>query len=147
MERSGTSADGSITGIYTILVEGDDMNEPIADTSRSILDGHIVLSRAIAQQNRYPAVDPLQSISRLFPEITSREHQDAAGKLLEILGTFQKNEDLINIGAYQEGSDPKIDHAKKMVTPIYQFFNQRGNDPSSLFEDTYRELLSLAGQG
>lgn len=147
MERSGTSARGSITGIYTVLVEGDDMNDPIADTSRSILDGHIVLSRAIAHQNRYPAVDPLQSISRLFPEITSRLHQDAAGKILEILGTYQKNEDLINIGAYQEGSDPKIDHAKRMIQSIYDFFKQRGNDPPSRFEDTYQQLLALAGQG
>jgi len=147
MERSGTSARGTITGIYTVLVEGDDMNEPIADTSRSILDGHIVLSRAIAHLNRYPAVDPLQSISRLFPEITTREHQQAAGKILGILGTYQKNEDLINIGAYQEGSDPKIDHAKQMVGPIWEFFNQRGNDPPSSFEDTYQGLLSLSNKG
>jgi len=144
MERSGTSDKGTITGIYTVLVEGDDMNEPIADTSRSILDGHIVLSRAIAQQNRYPSVDVLQSISRLFPEVTTREHQDAAGKIMEILGIYQKNEDLINIGAYQEGSDPKVDHAKKMIYKVYDFFNQRGNDPASHFEDTYPQLIALA---
>ncbi len=146
MERSGTSHLGSVTGIYTVLVEGDDMNEPIADTSRSILDGHIVLSRAIAHQNRYPAVDVLQSISRLFPEITTSEHQDATGKIREVLGIYQKNEDLINIGAYQDGSDPKIDHAKRMINSVYEFFKQRGNEPASRFEDTYSELLALASQ-
>jgi flagellum-specific ATP synthase len=146
MERAGTSEKGSITGIYTVLVEGDDMNEPIADTVRGILDGHIVLSRAIAHQNQYPAVDVLASISRLFPEITTREHQNAASQIREILGIFRKNEDLINIGAYQEGSDPKIDHAKRMIGSVNEFLKQRGNDPASPFEETYAQLLALAGQ-
>jgi flagellum-specific ATP synthase len=144
MERSGTSAKGSITAIYTVLVEGDDMNEPIADTVRSILDGHVVLSRALAHQNQYPAVDALASISRLFPEVTTQEHQDAAGKIREIMGVYRKNEDLINIGAYQEGSDPKVDHAKKMIQAVNDFFKQKGGDPASSFEETYQGILTLA---
>ena len=146
MERSGTSDTGSVTGIYTVLVEGDDMNEPIADTVRGILDGHIVLGRAIAHQNQYPAVDVLASISRLFPEVTTREHQDAAGKLREIMGTYKKNEDLINIGAYQDGSDPRVDHAKKMIRPVLDFLKQRGGDPATQFEETYKQLLALAAE-
>ncbi|MHB2018837.1 MAG: FliI/YscN family ATPase, partial [Candidatus Xenobia bacterium] len=113
LERPGTRfPDGSITAIYTVLVEGDDMNEIIADTVRGILDGHIVLARKIAHQNRYPAVDVLQSISRTFPEITTREHQDLAGKLRKVLDTYAKNEDLIKIGAYKDGADPDVDYAK-----------------------------------
>lgn len=146
MERSGTAPKGTITGIYTILVEGDDMNEPVADTTRSILDGHIVLARTIAQQNRYPPVDVLQSLSRLFPEVTSLEHQQAAGKLREVMAIYQKNEDLINIGAYQDGSDPKVDHAKRMIQPIYDFFKQTASEPASPFQETYQTLLALAAQ-
>lgn len=144
LERSGTSERGSITGIYTVLVEGDDMNEPIADTVRSILDGHIVLSRGIAHQNRYPAVDVLASISRLFTEVTSDEQQQAAGKMREIMGVYTKNEDLINIGAYQDGSDPRVDYAKRMIYPVWDFCKQGTYEPAP-FEETVRRMADLVG--
>jgi flagellum-specific ATP synthase len=112
LERAGTSDhDGTITGLYTVLVEGDDMNEPIADAARSILDGHIVLSRDLAAQNHYPAVDVLRSISRVMEDITSLQHKHNAGRLKELLATYRKAEDLINIGAYNKGSNPGIDRA------------------------------------
>lgn len=142
LERSGTSSKGTITGIYTVLVEGDDMNEPIADTVRSILDGHIVLSRAIAHQNRYPAVDVLQSVSRLFSEITTKEHKEAAAKIREILGIYKKNEDLINIGAYQDGSDSKVDYAKSMIYKVYDFLKQ-GITEKAPFNETLKSMCQL----
>lgn len=142
LERPGTSPSGSITAIYTVLVEGDDMNEIIADTVRGILDGHIVLTRKIAHQNRYPAIDILQSISRLFTEITSREHQDAAGKLRKVLDTYQKNEDLIKIGAYKDGSDPDVDYAKKMIKDVFGFLIQRKSEPTP-FNDTIQMMKNL----
>ena len=108
------------------------MNEIIADTVRGILDGHIVLARKIAHQNRYPAVDVLQSISRLFPEITKRDHQDAAGKLRKVLDTYQKNEDLIKIGAYKDGSDPDVDYAKRMFKEVVGFLSQRKDEPTPM---------------
>lgn len=132
LERPGTSPTGTITALYTVLVEGDDMNEIIADTVRGILDGHIVLARKIAHQNRYPAVDVLQSISRLFPEITKRDHQDAAGKLRKVLDTYQKNEDLIKIGAYKDGSDPDVDYAKRMFKEVVGFLSQRKDEPTPM---------------
>lgn len=144
LERSGTCEKGTVTGIYTVLVEGDDMNEPIADHVRSILDGHIVLSRQIAHQNRYPAVDILGSVSRLFPEITGKEQQEAAGRIREILSTYKRNEDLINIGAYQDGSDPKIDHAKRMIYPVYDFLKQ-GIFEVVRFQDSLNQMTQLAG--
>lgn len=144
LERSGTSPRGSVTGIYTVLVEGDDMNEPIADHVRSILDGHIVLSRAIAHQNRYPAVDVLASISRLFPEVTSQEQQLAAGKMREIIGVYTKNEDLINIGAYQDGSDSRVDYAKRMIHEVWNFCKQGTYEPAP-FEETIQRMVDLVG--
>jgi flagellum-specific ATP synthase len=110
LERAGTSEKGTITGLITVLVEGDEMNEPIADTARSILDGHVVLSRALAHRNHYPAIDVMQSVSRVMPEVTSREHRDWAGYLRENLAVYTKNEDLINIGAYRQGSNGEIDN-------------------------------------
>lgn len=142
LERSGTSPKGSITGIYTVLVEADDMNEPIADTVRSILDGHIVLSRKIASQNRYPAVDVLESISRLFPEVTTEEHQEAAGKLRKVLAVYKEKEDLINIGAYQDGSNPEVDYAKKMIQPVYEFLNQKPMEKIT-YDDTVARVINL----
>ena len=142
LERPGTSPNGSITALYTVLVEGDDMNEIIADTVRGILDGHIVLSRKIAHQNRYPAIDVLQSISRLFTEITNREHQDAAGRLRKVLDTYAKNEDLIKIGAYKEGSDADVDYARKMIQNVYQFLIQRKDEPTP-YNDTVNMMKSL----
>lgn len=142
LERAGTSPSGSITALYTVLVEGDDMNEIIADTVRGILDGHIVLARKIAHQNRYPAVDVLQSISRLFPEITTREHQDAAGKMRKVMDTYQKNEDLIKIGAYKDGSDHDVDYAKRMIADVYKFLIQRRDEPTP-FNDTIAMMANL----
>lgn len=143
LERPGTRyPNGSITAIYTVLVEGDDMNEIIADTVRGILDGHIVLTRKIAHQNRYPAVDVLQSVSRLFTEITTREHQDAAGKLRKVLDTYAKNEDLIKIGAYKDGSDADVDYAKKMIKDVFAYLSQRKSVPST-FEESMQALTEL----
>ncbi|MFH0801057.1 MAG: EscN/YscN/HrcN family type III secretion system ATPase, partial [bacterium] len=144
LERSGTSDKGTVTGLYTVLVEGDDMNEPIADQVRSILDGHIVLSRSIAAQNRYPAVDVLYSVSRLFPEVTSKEHKEAAGLMREVLATYKEKEDLINIGAYVDGSNPKVDYAKKMFPEVVDFLKQAVAEPSS-YEETVGRMVRLMG--
>jgi len=122
LERAGTiERKGSITGIYNVLVEGDDMNEPIADSVRSIVDGHIVLARALAHKGHYPAVDVLASISRVMKDIISPEHRDNARRLIKILATYRDAEDLINIGAYVDGSDKQIDFAKKMIGKINSF--------------------------
>jgi flagellum-specific ATP synthase len=125
LERTGNlERKGSITGIYTVLVEGDDMNEPIADTVRSIVDGHIILSRDLAHKGHYPAVDVLSSISRVMSDIVERDHLDMARKLIRVLATYREAEDLINIGAYVDGSDPNIDFAKKMIRKINSFLQQ-----------------------
>ena len=125
LERAGTSSNqGTITGLYTVLVEGDDMNEPIADAVRSILDGHIVLSRDLAEQNHYPAIDVLGSISRVMTDITSLEHRECASRLKQILATYRKAEDLINIGAYVAGSNPKIDYAIQMIEKVNEYLRQ-----------------------
>lgn len=142
LERSGTSQDGSITAIYTVLVEGDDMNEIIADTVRGILDGHIVLSRKIAHENRYPAIDVLQSVSRLFTAITTKDHQKAAGRMREVLATYKENEDLISIGAYKDGSNPKVDYAKSMIESVYGFLKQAVDEPSA-FDDCVNTMISM----
>jgi flagellum-specific ATP synthase len=125
LERAGNfSAGGSITGFYTVLVEGDDMNEPIADAVRSILDGHIVLSRALAARNHYPCIDVLHSASRLFSEVAEQDHRKAAGQLRELLAAYERAEDLINIGAYQKGSNPKVDEAIENHDSIINFLKQ-----------------------
>ncbi|MDP2992058.1 MAG: flagellar protein export ATPase FliI, partial [Deltaproteobacteria bacterium] len=125
LERAGTKrGGGSITGIYTVLVEGDDMNEPIADASRSIIDGHIVLSRDLANENHYPAIDILGSISRVMRDITGENQRKNAKKLINILATYRKAEDLINIGAYVKGSNPKIDYAIKMIDKVNAYLQQ-----------------------
>ncbi|MCD4717921.1 MAG: FliI/YscN family ATPase [Desulfobacterales bacterium] len=125
LERAGTvEKKGSITGIYNVLVEGDDMNEPIADCVRSITDGHIVLSRSLANKGHYPAVDVLASISRVMPDIVDPEHYDNAKRLIRILSTYMGAEDLIRIGAYVDGSDPEIDVAKKLIGQINSFLGQ-----------------------
>ncbi len=144
LERSGTSKKGTITAIYTVLVEGDDMNEPIADAVRGILDGHIVLNRKIAHKNRYPAVDVLQSVSRLFTEINPKDHQKAANKLRSVLATYQENEDLINIGAYQKGSNPKVDFAIEKYDDVQKFLGQGIYEPAP-FETTRARLLEMFG--
>lgn len=125
LERSGTmQGRGSITGLYTILVEGDDFNEPIADAARSILDGHIALSRDLANKNHYPAIDVLQSISRVMVDIVDNEHRKKAGEVMNIYATYRKAEDLINIGAYSKGSNPEIDYAVDMIGSVNQFLQQ-----------------------
>lgn len=124
LERTGTSSKGSITAFYSVLVDGDDMNEPITDTVRGILDGHIVLSRALASKNHYPSIDVLGSISRLMPNIISDRHKELASEVKRILSIYKDSEDLINIGAYQKGSNKKIDHAIEKIDGINQFLIQ-----------------------
>ncbi|HWR05347.1 flagellar protein export ATPase FliI [Sporomusa sp.] len=124
LERSGTGDRGSITGIYTVLVDGDDMNEPIADAVRSILDGHIVLSRNLAAQNHYPAIDVLASVSRVMLEIAEKEHVQCAQRLRSLLATYREAEDLINIGAYARGSNANIDKAIEVIDGIKSFLQQ-----------------------
>jgi flagellum-specific ATP synthase len=143
LERCGSvEGKGSITGLYTVLVEGDDFNEPISDAARSILDGHISLSRELANKNHYPAVDPLQSISRVMVDIVDAEHRNRAGKLLNILATYKKAEDLINIGAYVKGSNPDIDYAISMIGRVNAFLKQDMHEIVD-FESSKKELFSL----
>jgi flagellum-specific ATP synthase len=129
LERAGNfMSGGSITGFYTVLVEGDDMNEPIADAVRSLLDGHIVLSRELAWRNHYPCIDVLASISRLMPDLVPASYLQKAGRIREWLSTYQKAEDMVNIGAYAKGSNPKIDLALKKIDAVNSFLVQRSND-------------------
>ena len=138
LERSGTGAKGSITGIYTVLVDGDDMNEPIADAVRSILDGHIVLSRSIAAQNHYPAIDVLASVSRVMIEIAEKEHYQAAQKVRAVLATYRRAEDLLNIGAYVAGSSQNIDQAVKSIDDVNGFLQQDVYENTTLKEAVTR---------
>jgi len=142
MERAGTNDIGTITGLYTVLVEGDDFNEPISDTSRSILDGHIVLSRELAHKNHYPAIDVLQSLSRVMGDVTTSEHRAIAGQIRNLLAVYNKNEDLINIGAYVTGSDPLCDKAIGIMDNINSFLKQSTKDKIN-FEETMQELEEL----
>jgi flagellum-specific ATP synthase len=129
LERAGNfRGKGSITGFYTVLVEGDDMNDPIADAVRSILDGHIVLSRELAARNHYPAIDTLTSVSRLFSDLSDERHKTSSGKLREILATYKKAEDLINIGAYAKNSNPQIDRAIEKIEGIQSFLRQDSHE-------------------
>jgi len=125
LERAGRAARGSITGIYAVLVEGDDFTEPIADTVRSILDGHIVLTRRLAAQNQYPAIDALDSISRVMPDVVSEERFRLANRFKDIMATYRDAEDLINIGAYKAGASPEIDLALKKIGPMREFLRQK----------------------
>lgn len=147
LERAGTAGrKGSITGIYTVLVEGDDMNEPIADAVRSIVDGHIVLSRDLARKGHYPAVDILSSISRVMPNIVAPEHRAAARELLKVVSVYREAEDLINIGAYIKGSDARIDRARQMIRGIEAFLQQDMSQSVSLTESIAR-LKRLMAEG
>jgi FliI/YscN family ATPase len=128
LERAGNSRNGSITGLYTVLVEGDDMNEPVADAVRSILDGHIVLSRRLASAGHYPAIDVLESVSRVMSAITTEEHRRAAHRLLDMMATYREAEDLINIGAYVKGSNPRIDEALQNWDRIRGFLRQKAEE-------------------
>ena len=143
LERAGKFENGgSITGFYTILVEGDDMNEPIADAVRSILDGHIVLSRDLAARNHYPCIDVLNSVSRLFSVITGSEHQNQAGKVRELIASYEKAEDLINIGAYQMGSNRTIDLAIDRHDEINAFLKQ-GREEEAHFDESIERLMQI----
>jgi len=144
LERAGTAPVGSITALYTVLVDGDDMNEPVADAVRSILDGHIVLSRELAHRHHYPAIDVLQSVSRLAPQLLAPEHLDAGGRLRSLLAAHRRAEDLIAIGAYIPGSDPRVDEARAKLADIEGFLTQGTGDPYSRDEALGR-LLALAG--
>jgi FliI/YscN family ATPase len=143
LERAGTSDRGSITGLYTVLAEGDDMQDPIADTVRSILDGHIVLSRTLAQENHYPAIDVLQSVSRLFSTLATPDHKEAAGVIRDSMFAYQQARDLINIGAYVAGSNPQIDRALRLQPYIQGFLRQRPEQPTAL-EESLAVLESIA---
>jgi len=142
LERAGTSEKGTITGLYTVLVEGDDMDEPIADAARSILDGHIVLSRKIASRNHYPAIDILASISRVMTTVATREHKTAASRILETMAIYKEAEDIINIGAYSPGANPKIDYAISKNEAINRFLKQQIEEPSE-FENTISWLKDI----
>jgi len=143
LERAGTlEGAGSITGLYTILVEGDDFNEPVSDATRAILDGHITLSRDLANRNHYPAVDVLESVSRVMIDIVEEEHRDKANRLLNIVATYRRAEDLINIGAYVNGSNPEIDYAIKMIDRVNAYLKQGINENVN-FGRSLRELSDL----
>ncbi|WP_035040244.1 FliI/YscN family ATPase [Desulfovibrio sp. X2] len=143
LERAGRNALGSITGIYTVLVDGDDLTEPIADATRSILDGHIVLTRDLADQGHYPSIDVLRSVSRLRSDITSKPEQHAGRVLIRNLSAYRRVEDMINIGAYARGSNPEIDLAISMVGPINDFLRQLVDDPSPM-DDSMSRMVALA---
>ncbi len=142
LERSGNFSEGSITGLYTVLVEGDDFNEPISDAMRSILDGHIVLSRELAARNIYPPVDVLASASRVMSDVTSPEHQRLAGRFKESLAVYRQSEDLINIGAYKDGTNPGIDYAISKNDGMKSYLKQSVNDPVSMAE-SIQELKEI----
>lgn len=139
LERAGNSDKGSITGLYSVLVDGDDFNEPISDTARGILDGHIVLSRGMAQRNHYPAIDVLASISRVMTAVASEEHKQLAGQMKNVLATYRDAEDLINIGAYRAGSNKDIDYAISKIDEINAFLRQR-TDEKFLFDDIIQQM-------
>ncbi len=142
LERAGNTRSGSITGLYTVLVDGDDFNEPITDTARGILDGHIVLSRALGHKNHYPAIDVLASISRCMSSIASPEHKKLAGRLKSVLATYNDAEDLINIGAYRAGSNKEIDYAITKIGKVNSFLTQDVNS-KFLLDDELSQLAAI----
>ncbi|MEZ4502244.1 MAG: FliI/YscN family ATPase [Dehalococcoidia bacterium] len=144
LERSGTADDGTITAFYAVLVEGDDLTEPVTDAVRGTLDGHIVLTRELAAQNHFPAIDVLQSTSRVMSSIVSEEHLVAAGRLRELLATYERSRDLVSIGAYRAGSDPRLDRALRHLPAIERFLRQRPDDAQDL-ETTVAQLIEAVG--
>jgi flagellum-specific ATP synthase/type III secretion protein N (ATPase) len=146
LERPGMSHNGSITAFFTVLVDGDDFNEPISDAVRGILDGHIILSRSLAAANHFPAVDVLNSVSRLMPDITMKEHQQMAGRLRDMLAAYKQAEDLINIGAYVAGSNPRVDEAIASYREIVDFLRQDLHEHTD-YSQTLEMLESIAGKG
>jgi flagellum-specific ATP synthase len=145
LERTGNFMDGSITGLYSVLVEGDDFNEPVCDAMRSILDGHIVLSRDLAAKNVYPPIDILSSASRVMNAVAAKEHQQLAGKYKEMLATYRQAEDLINIGAYKEGSNPKIDLAVSRIDRIFSYVRQNVQE-NVAFDHALAQLRDVCGE-
>lgn len=144
LERSGCSEKGSITGLYTVLVDGDDMTEPVTDTARGILDGHIVLSRSLANRNQYPAIDVLASVSRVMSDIIAPDHKKAAGELKRALAVYRDSEDLINIGAYVKGSNEKIDYAISLIDGILGFI-QQSTEERFTFDEVLKSLYKVLG--
>lgn len=144
LERSGNSESGSITGLYTVLVDGDDLTEPVTDTARGILDGHIVLSRALANRNQYPAIDVLASVSRVMSDVVTEEHKNIANEIKKVMAIYRDAEDLINIGAYVKGSNEKIDYAIEVIDNILGFIEQGVHDRYS-FDETINMLSSILG--
>jgi FliI/YscN family ATPase len=142
LERSGNSDKGSITAFYTVLVAGDDMNEPVADEVRSILDGHIILSRDLANRGHYPAIDVSDSVSRVMSSIIDTEHLEAARKLREVVAAYEKERDLILIGAYESGSDPRVDYAIEKIEEVNNFLKQNVDEKIS-FEDSVAQLKGI----
>jgi flagellum-specific ATP synthase len=142
LERAGTSKKGSITGFYSVLVDGDDMSEPVADAVRSILDGHFVLSRKLANRGQFPAIDPLQSVSRVMPDIVREDHRQRAVQFNEILTTYFEAEDLINIGAYVKGSNPQIDHSLTKINQFRDYLKQQIHEKST-FDEALLKLESI----
>lgn len=142
IERAGTSEKGTITALYTVLVEGDDLDEPISDAARSVLDGHIVLSRELANRNHYPAVDVLQSISRCQPDVITKEHQKLVNEMKNLYAAYRENEDLIQIGAYNVGSNMRVDRALKIYEPLMRFLRQDRAQKVD-FEESVRELAAI----
>jgi len=146
LERSGCSHNGSITGLYTVLVDGDDLMEPVTDTARGILDGHIVLSRSLANRNRYPAIDVLASVSRVMPDIISPEHKNTANQIKKVMAVYRDAEDLINIGAYVKGNNEKIDYAIDVIDSITAFLEQ-GTHDNYTFEEILKMLYGVLRTG
>ncbi|MDH5161192.1 flagellar protein export ATPase FliI [Heyndrickxia oleronia] len=146
LERTGTNEKGTITGFYTVLVDGDDMNEPIADTVRGILDGHFVLDRNLANKGQFPAINILKSISRLMNHLASEEHKEAANKVRETLSTYLNSEDLISIGAYKRGASKEIDEAIERYPNIISFLKQRTDEKISM-EQSVQSIIQLANKG
>lgn len=144
LERSGNSSNGSITGLYTVLVDGDDFNEPISDTVRGILDGHIVLSRDLANKNHYPAIDVLSSVSRVMPDIVDNKQMDRSNYIKELIATYNESKDLINIGAYKPGTSPEIDESIEKIPEIEKFLQQEVQERST-FKETISWMESIIG--
>jgi flagellum-specific ATP synthase len=142
LERAGTSDKGTITGMFTVLVDADDMDEPIADAARSILDGHLVLSRQLAQRNHYPAIDVLASISRCMPDVIAREHLEVAGHIKDYMAAYRENEDLIQIGAYAVGANDRVDKAIRLHSPL-QIFLRQAREEKYEFAESYEKLKQL----
>jgi len=143
LERAGTGSTGSITGLYAVLVESDDLTEPVTDAVRAILDGHIVLSRKMASMGHYPAVDVLESVSRVMNDVIPKEHREAANRIKETLATYREAEDLINIGAYAQGSNQKIDHALSIIESVNGFLKQEIEEKVS-YAETISSLMELS---